>query len=179
VDYSLKTVSQLRPMLLGLRKQAGLTQEKVAQRLGISQQSYSAFEAHPESASVERLFRVLRLFAVEMRLSTGASLPASAARGKRAKSAAAPAGKAKHKAAETRPAAAKTRRAPASPPGRKAAPAPASQRAAAKKRAAPAVVPAAPPAAAPARAAKRAGASAAGKSTAPRTGARPRKREDW
>lgn len=91
MDYSLKTVSQLRPMLLGFRKQAGLTQEKVAQRLGISQQSYAAFEAHPESASVDRLFRVLRLFAVEMRLS-GAALaaPAGAAAKKRAATAAAP-----------------------------------------------------------------------------------------
>jgi HTH-type transcriptional regulator/antitoxin HipB len=93
VDYSLKTVSQLRPMLLGFRKQAGLTQEKVAQRLGISQQSYAAFEAHPEAASVDRLFRVLRLFAVEMRLSSAASAPAtrSAAAKKRAAPTAAPA----------------------------------------------------------------------------------------
>ncbi|CAB3800211.1 hypothetical protein LMG28688_05123 [Paraburkholderia caffeinitolerans] len=82
MDYSLKTVSQLRPMLLGFRKQAGLTQEQVAQHLGISQQSYAAFEAHPESASVDRLFRVLRLFAVEMRLSS-AALAAPAAAKKR------------------------------------------------------------------------------------------------
>jgi HTH-type transcriptional regulator / antitoxin HipB len=80
VDYPLKTVSQLRPMLLGFRKKAGLSQEKVAQRLGISQQSYAAFEAHPESASVERLFRVLRLFAVEMRLSSAAEAPVPAMR---------------------------------------------------------------------------------------------------
>jgi HTH-type transcriptional regulator/antitoxin HipB len=62
VDYPVKTLSQLRPLLVGFRKSAGLTQEAVAQRLGISQQSYAAFEANPETASVERLFRVLRLF---------------------------------------------------------------------------------------------------------------------
>ena len=176
MDYSLKTVNQLRPMLLGFRKQAGLTQEKVAQRLGISQQSYAAFEAHPESASVDRLFRVLRLFAVEMRLSSAASPSSSAARGKPAKSAAAPTGAAKRKASESRPVAAKKHAAPASPPKRKAASAPATRSAAAKKRA----VPAAAPTAAPARAAKRATAPAAGKRTAPaKTRAKPRKREDW
>jgi len=68
VDYPVKTLSQLRPILLGFRKKAGLTQEAVAQRLGISQQSYAAFEANPETASVERLFRVLRLFDVEIKL---------------------------------------------------------------------------------------------------------------
>ncbi|WP_322042056.1 helix-turn-helix transcriptional regulator [Paraburkholderia sp. J67] len=71
MDYPLKTVSQLRPMLLGFRRKAGLTQEKLAQRLGISQQSYAAFEANPAAASVDRLFRVLRLLAVDMRLATG------------------------------------------------------------------------------------------------------------
>ena len=68
MDYPLKTLSQLRPILVGFRKKAGLTQNAVAQRLGISQQSYAAFEASPETASVERLFRVLRLVDVEIRL---------------------------------------------------------------------------------------------------------------
>ena len=179
MDYSLKTVSQLRPMLLGFRKQAGLTQEKVAQRLGISQQSYAAFEAHPESASVDRLFRVLRLFAVEMRLSTAASPPVNAARGNPARKAAAPAAPAKRKVSEPRSAALKTRGAPASPPKRKAVPALATRSAAAKKRAAPNAVLKAAPATAPTRDAKRAGASAARKSTVPKTRAKPRKREDW
>lgn len=73
MDYPLKTVSQLRPMLLGFRKKAGLTQEELAQRLGISQQSYAAFEANPAAASVDRLFRVLRLLAVDMHLAAGAT----------------------------------------------------------------------------------------------------------
>jgi HTH-type transcriptional regulator / antitoxin HipB len=59
-------------MLLGFRKNAGLTQEEVAQRLGISQQSYAAFEANPAAASVDRLFRVLRLLAVDLHLAPGA-----------------------------------------------------------------------------------------------------------
>lgn len=68
MDYPVKTLSQLRPILVGFRKQAGLTQHAVAQRLGISQQSYAAFEANPESASVERFYRVLRLFDVAIKL---------------------------------------------------------------------------------------------------------------
>ncbi|WP_321842206.1 helix-turn-helix transcriptional regulator [Paraburkholderia bannensis] len=79
MDYPLKTVSQLRPMLLGFRKKAGLTQQELAQRLGISQQSYAAFEANPATASVDRLFHVLRLLAVDMLLSAGAT-PAEPAR---------------------------------------------------------------------------------------------------
>jgi HTH-type transcriptional regulator/antitoxin HipB len=75
VDYPLKTVSQLRPLLLGFRKKAGLTQQQVAQRLGISQQSYAAFEANPAAASVERLFRVLRLLSVDMQLAVGVAQP--------------------------------------------------------------------------------------------------------
>lgn len=68
MDYPLKTLSQLRPILVGFRKNAGLTQKDVAARLGISQQSYAAFEANPEAASVERLVRVLRLVDVEIKL---------------------------------------------------------------------------------------------------------------
>ena len=68
MDYPIKTLSQLRPILVGFRKKAGLTQKDVAARLGISQQSYAAFEANPETASVERLVRVLRLVDVEIKL---------------------------------------------------------------------------------------------------------------
>lgn len=77
MDYPIKTLSQLRPILVGFRKEAGLTQEAIARRLGISQQSYAAFEANPETASVERLFRVLSQFDVAIRLgaSERAGLP--------------------------------------------------------------------------------------------------------
>lgn len=80
MDYPLKTVSQLRPMLLGFRKNAGLTQEDIAQRLGISQQSYAAFEANPATASVDRLFRVLRLLAVDLHLAAGTTQAAAPVR---------------------------------------------------------------------------------------------------
>ena len=77
MDYPVKTLSQWRPLLLGFRKAAGLTQARMASRLGVAQQTYAQLEANPASASVERLFRVLHLLDVDMTLtqaSTGAAL---------------------------------------------------------------------------------------------------------
>ena len=68
MDYPIKTLSQLRPILQGFRKAAGLTQAAMAERIGITQQSYAQLEANPASVSVERLFKVLRILDVEMSL---------------------------------------------------------------------------------------------------------------
>lgn len=68
MDYPIKTLSQLRPILQGFRKAAGLTQAALAERLGITQQSYAQLEANPASASVERLFKVLRILDVDLQL---------------------------------------------------------------------------------------------------------------
>ncbi|CAB3789485.1 helix-turn-helix transcriptional regulator [Pararobbsia alpina] len=73
MDYPVKTLSQLRPILQGFRKAAGLTQAAMAERLGITQQSYAQLEAKPASASVERLFKILRLLDVDIQLSYAAS----------------------------------------------------------------------------------------------------------
>ncbi|MEZ0600666.1 helix-turn-helix transcriptional regulator [Paraburkholderia sp. IW21] len=77
MDYAIKTLSQLRPILLGFRKSAGLTQAAVAKLLGITQQSYAQLEANPASASVERLFKVMRLLNVELSLSQTSPSPSS------------------------------------------------------------------------------------------------------
>ncbi|ARB82870.1 helix-turn-helix domain-containing protein [Yersinia intermedia] len=69
MDYPIKILSQLRPTLIGFRKQKGLTQASLAQLLGITQQSYAKLEADPASASIERLFKVLQLLDVELILS--------------------------------------------------------------------------------------------------------------
>jgi HTH-type transcriptional regulator/antitoxin HipB len=66
VDYLVKTSSQLRPLLVGFRKAAGFTQAQVALRLGVTQQTYAQLEARPESGSMERVFKVLRLLNVNM-----------------------------------------------------------------------------------------------------------------
>lgn len=66
--YPIKTLSQLPSLLKGFRKGKGLTQAAIAERLGITQQSYAYFEANPAVATVERLYTVLRLLDVEISL---------------------------------------------------------------------------------------------------------------
>lgn len=68
--YPLKTLNQLRPLLIGFRKANGLTQKEVSERLGVTQQTYARLEANPGSASIERLFKVLTLLGVEVVLSS-------------------------------------------------------------------------------------------------------------
>lgn len=66
--YPIKTLSQLPLILKGFRKQKSLTQAAMAEKLGITQQSYAYFEANPATATLERLFMVLRLLDVEISL---------------------------------------------------------------------------------------------------------------
>lgn len=88
--YSIKTLGQLPLMLKGFRKGKGLTQAAMAERLGITQQSYAYFEANPASATLERLFLVLRMLDVEISLAQalpaagGEATPSVKAAGKRA-----------------------------------------------------------------------------------------------
>ncbi|AOJ84176.1 gluconate transporter [Burkholderia savannae] len=80
IEHEIKTLDQLRPILRGFRKVAGLTQAMVASRLGVTQQTYAQFEANPASASVERLFKVLRVLNVELTLTyihTASARPAA------------------------------------------------------------------------------------------------------
>jgi HTH-type transcriptional regulator/antitoxin HipB len=69
VIYPIKTLSQFPLILKGFRKEKGLTQAAMAERLGITQQSYAYFEANPATATLERLFMVLRMLDVEISLS--------------------------------------------------------------------------------------------------------------
>jgi HTH-type transcriptional regulator / antitoxin HipB len=68
LDYPIKTLSQLKPILQAFRRSRGLTQAAVAERLGVTQQSYAQLEANPAAASVDRLFRALSLLHVELKL---------------------------------------------------------------------------------------------------------------
>ena len=68
--YPLKTLNQLRPLLIGFRKVNGLTQKDIAERLGVTQQTYARLEANPGSASIERLFKVFTVLGVEIELSS-------------------------------------------------------------------------------------------------------------
>lgn len=61
MDYAVKSLEQLRPLLISFRKQAKLSQAQVAQQLGITQQAYARIESNPSATSVERLFTIVRL----------------------------------------------------------------------------------------------------------------------
>ncbi|EOL9140713.1 helix-turn-helix transcriptional regulator [Enterobacter hormaechei] len=68
--YPLKTINQLRPLLIGFRKVNGLSQKDIAERLGVTQQTYARLEANPGSASIERLFKVFTVLGVEIEFSS-------------------------------------------------------------------------------------------------------------
>ncbi|QVN21808.1 helix-turn-helix domain-containing protein [Burkholderia pyrrocinia] len=70
--FPVQTLTQLRPILVGFRKSAGLTQAQLAARLGVTQQSYAQLEANPSAVSIERLFKVLNTLGVRMTLDLGA-----------------------------------------------------------------------------------------------------------
>lgn len=68
MSYPIKTLNQLPLILKGFRKEKQLTQAAMGEKLGITQQSYAAFEAHPAAATLDRLYMVLRLLDVEISL---------------------------------------------------------------------------------------------------------------
>ena len=74
MDYPIKTLSQLPLILKGFRKECGLTQAVMAEKLGITQQSYAYFEANPATATIDRLFMVLRILGAEISLDQAASV---------------------------------------------------------------------------------------------------------
>ena len=72
MNYPIKTLSQLPLILKGFRKERGLTQAAMAEKLGITQQSYAYFEANAATATLDRLFMVLRILGVEISLDQAA-----------------------------------------------------------------------------------------------------------
>lgn len=68
MKYPIKTISQFPLILKAFRKERGLTQADMGAKLGVTQQTYAAFEANPGTAKLESLFKVLRLLSVEISL---------------------------------------------------------------------------------------------------------------
>ncbi|WP_144392565.1 helix-turn-helix transcriptional regulator [Pleionea sediminis] len=68
MSYPLQTPEQLAILLKSFRKKRGYTQKAIAEKLGISQQTYQQIEAKPQNVTLERLFKVLRLLDVRVDL---------------------------------------------------------------------------------------------------------------
>jgi HTH-type transcriptional regulator/antitoxin HipB len=59
MDYAIRLADQLRAHLRALRKQRGLTQAQLGQRLGLGQARIAEIEAKPGLVSVDQLVQIL------------------------------------------------------------------------------------------------------------------------
>ncbi|OKY25210.1 hypothetical protein BI291_04180 [Thalassotalea sp. PP2-459] len=66
VNYTINTLDQIKPILVGFRKSNGLSQKALAEKLGISQQSYQTLESAPQKVTIERLFKVLSMLDIKL-----------------------------------------------------------------------------------------------------------------
>ncbi len=73
-QFPVRIPAHLAPLLVGFRKQAGYTQREVALRMGVTQQTYSALERAPETASLGRLLNLLNILGVALVLEDKAAV---------------------------------------------------------------------------------------------------------
>ena len=72
-DFVLHNPSSLPQLVQSLRKQSGLSQAEISRKLGIAQQTYSAFERRADKATADRLLELFHVLGVEVVLRTKAS----------------------------------------------------------------------------------------------------------
>lgn len=60
------TSKQLALILRGIRKTRGLSQEAAGKKVGLLPKTISALENHPESSSIESLFKLLSALDLEL-----------------------------------------------------------------------------------------------------------------
>ena len=65
-DYPVRTEQQIALLIKAFRKAKGLTQADLANVLGVTQQTASAFERNPATTSVSRFMRTLSALGVEL-----------------------------------------------------------------------------------------------------------------
>ena len=68
MNYTINTLDQIKPILVGFRKSNGLSQKALAEKLGISQQSYQSLESAPQKVTIERLFKVFAILDIKLQL---------------------------------------------------------------------------------------------------------------
>ncbi len=59
MKYKIAIAQQLSSLLKSMRKQAGLTQKDMGEKLGISQRVFARNETHPENVHFERILQIL------------------------------------------------------------------------------------------------------------------------
>lgn len=79
MDYAIRLADQLRAHLRSLRKQRGLTQAQLGQRLGIGQARMAEIEARPGLVSVDQLMQILSALGATLVLREGAEGAAASA----------------------------------------------------------------------------------------------------
>jgi HTH-type transcriptional regulator/antitoxin HipB len=66
MDFSIHFSEQLKQHLRALRKARGLTQARLAQKLGVGQSRVADIEANPGAMSADQLFKVLAALDVQL-----------------------------------------------------------------------------------------------------------------
>jgi HTH-type transcriptional regulator / antitoxin HipB len=75
MELPVRTPEQLASVLRGVRAERGLTQQELADRIGLLQKAISAMEHTPGKSSVDRLFKLLSGLGVELVLRDRAPSP--------------------------------------------------------------------------------------------------------
>jgi HTH-type transcriptional regulator/antitoxin HipB len=80
MDYAIRLTDQLKAHLRGLRKQRGLTQAQLGQRLGLGQARIAEIEARPGLVSVDQLVQIVSALGATLVLRdlAGGALPSAA-----------------------------------------------------------------------------------------------------
>ncbi|HVE84029.1 MAG TPA: helix-turn-helix domain-containing protein [Myxococcales bacterium] len=68
IPFTAQTAEQLGEILQGFRRQRGLSQRALAERIGVAQKAISAAEVHPDRLTVRRLYQLLGALDVELSL---------------------------------------------------------------------------------------------------------------
>ncbi|MEG7493278.1 helix-turn-helix transcriptional regulator [Enterobacter hormaechei] len=69
-QFPIKTLNQLRPVLIEFRKIKDMTQKDVSERIDVPQQPYGRLEPNPASARIDSLHKVFSIVRVEIPLSS-------------------------------------------------------------------------------------------------------------
>ena len=59
MEYKIAIVQQLSSLLKSMRKQSGLTQKEMGNKLGVSQRVFARNETNPEKVHFERVLQIL------------------------------------------------------------------------------------------------------------------------